>query len=222
MRPRTVLAMITLASIVSITTIESDARADFDFTLSMGMNTRWMRATPALKATAITTSARDLPDADIPMRGGLWLLGGYVDTAATLDDRWVVPIFGGGFYGAVGSSDAIITSRDGSIVRAQPWTTGNFELYLPGLGYRVNKRRWMFGAAMRTGVSVIWMDGLLADGAQYAPMDLKTATFLLQGEVEACRRLDPTTRVCLQVAPRIYDHELLNGVMFGIRAEWGR
>jgi hypothetical protein len=53
-------------------------------------------------------------------------------------------------------------------------------------------------------------------------MDLRAASFLVQAELEACRRLDPTTRLCLQVAPRIFDHELLNGVMFGLRMEWGR
>lgn len=219
MRLRTVLAISTLASLIANA---RDARADFDFQLSLGMNARWMRETPALKAPELTTNARELPAAEIPMRGGLTMLGGYVDTSVTFDDRWVVPLFGGGLYGALGRQDALITSRDGSIVRAQPWTTGSFELYLPGLGLRTKQRRWMFGASLRTGVSFLWMHALLADGAAYAPMDLTRATFLLQGELEACRRLDPATRVCLQVAPRIYEHEVLNGVLFGIRAEWGR
>lgn len=219
MRVRTLLAMMSFAMLASF---PHAARADFDFQLSMGMNGRWMRTMPALAAPALTTNARDLAAGDVPLRGALTMLGGYVDVAVTLDDRFVVPIFGGAYYTALGSYDAIITSREGSIVRAQPWTASSVDLYLPGLGYRIKKRRWMFGAAVRTGASFFWMDGLLADGAEFAPMEMKRATFLLQGELEACRRLDPTTRVCLQVAPRIYEHELMNGVMFGLRAEWGR
>jgi hypothetical protein len=44
---------------------------------------------------------------------------------------------------------------------------------------------------------------------------------MLQFEVEACRRLDPTTRICVHAAPRIYDYEFVNGGIIGIRMEWG-
>lgn len=220
MRTRTVLAVVMLGAGTML--FPKDARADFDFQLSMGMNARWMRATPAMKAPQLTTFTREIEAGDVPMRGGTTMLGAYVDSAVTLDDRWVLPLIGGGYYHALGSYDAIITSRDGSIVRMQPWTADSVDIYLPGVGYRLKKRRWMFGAALRTGASFLAMEGLLADGVEYSGLETKRFTFLLQGEVEACRRLDPTTRVCLQVAPRIYDHELLNGVMFGLRAEWGR
>lgn len=220
MRTRTVLAVVMLGAGTML--FPKDARADFDFQLSMGMNARWMRATPAMKAPQLTTFAREIEAGDVPMRGGTTMLGAYVDSAVTLDDRWVLPLFGGGYYHALGSYDAIITSRDGSIVRMQPWTADSVDIYLPGVGYRLKRRRWMFGASIRTGASFLAMEGLLADGVEYVGLETKRVTFLLQGELEACRRLDPTTRVCLQVAPRIYDHELLNGVMFGLRAEWGR
>jgi hypothetical protein len=219
MRPRTLIALLTLATIAML---PREAHADFDFQLSMGMSTRWVRKTPALSTDALTTDTRDFPAGDVPMRGGMLMLGGYIDAAVTLDDRWVVPLLGGGYYHALGSFDAVITSRDGSIVRAQPWSGEGLDILLPGVGYRAKKRRWMFGATLRMGVGFIAMDALLADGAVYAPMEMRRATFLFQAELEACRRLDPTTRMCLQVAPRIFDHELLNGVLFGLRAEWGR
>jgi len=136
--------------------------------------------------------------------------------------RWRVRRFGFGYVHGPGPYDAVITARDGSIVRMQPWTADSLDIYLPGVGYRMKRRRWMFGASLRTGASFLAMDGLVADGVEWAPVETKRVTFLLQAELEACRRLDPTTRVCLQVAPRIYDHTLLNGVMFGLRAEWGR
>jgi hypothetical protein len=220
MQSRSVLAWTTL---VAIATLSRDARADFDFQASLGMNARWVRATPALEVPDVTTHARKLPSALIPVGGHLTLLGAYVDSAVVLDDHWVVPLFGGGFYGSIGSYDVIITSRDGSIVRAFPWTAFGIDMLTPGLGYRTKQRRWAFEAVVRTGVSWLYMDGVLADGADHVPMDeMMHASFLVQAELEACRRLDPTSRVCLQVAPRIYDHELLNGISFGLRAEWGR
>lgn len=220
MRLRTVLTVVIIGA--AATVVPREARADFDFQLSMGVSARWMRATPAMAAPPLTTFTRAIAAGDVPMRGGVTMLGGYVDAAITLDDRWMLPMIGGGYYRALGSYDAVVTSRDGSIVRMQPWSAESFDILLPGLGYRLKKRRWMFGGALRTGASFLAMDGLLADGAEWASFETKRVTFLLQAELEACRRLDPTTRVCLQVAPRIYDHELLNGVMFGLRAEWGR
>jgi hypothetical protein len=220
MRVRAVLAVVIVGG--AATLVPRDARADFDFQLSMGTNARWMSATPAMAAPELTMFSRIVPAGDVPMRGGMTMLGAYVDAAVTLDDRWVLPLIGGGYYHALGSYNAVISSRDGSLVRMQPWTADSLDIYLPGLGYRMKRRRWMFGAALRTGVSFLAMDGLVADGAEWAPLETKAMTFLLQAELEACRRLDPTTRVCLQVAPRVYDHQLMNGVMFGLRAEWGR
>ena len=199
-----------------------EARADFDFQLAIGTNARWMRATPTLTTPPLLTSARDLPDGKVPMRGGQTMLGGYVDVALTIDDRWVVPMLGAAAYHAAGTYDAVITSRDGSIVRARPWTTFSADILLPGLGYRVKKRRWMFGAALRTGVSWLAMEGVMASGAEADPIELSASTFFVQAELEGCRRLDPTTRVCLLAAPRVYDHQLMNGALFGLRVEWGR
>lgn len=220
MRTRTVLAVLMLGA--AATLVPKDARADFDFQLSMGTNARWMSATPAMAAPQLTTFTREVAAGDIPMRGGMTMLGVYVDAAVTLDDRWVIPLLGAGYHHALGSYDAVITSRDGSIVRMQPWTTDSLDIYLPGLGYRMKRRRWLFGGAIRTGASFLAMNGLLADGPSWASLETTRATFLLQAELEVCRRLDPVTRLCVHVAPRIYDHTLLNGVMFGIRGETGR
>ena len=53
-------------------------------------------------------------------------------------------------------------------------------------------------------------------------MTLSGTSLLVQAEIEACRRLDPMTRMCLQAAPRIYDFGFVNGATFGLRVEWGR
>lgn len=216
---RFVLAGAALACTLVVT---ARARADFDFQLAMGANARWLRSTPALTAPPILTSARDLPSGSVPMRGGQTMAGGYADIGLVLDDRVVVPVLGGGIYHAAGSYDAVITSRDGSVVRARPWTTFSAELLLPGIGYRVKRRRWLVSAALRTGVSYLVMEGVMASGADADPTDLSAGTFLLQAELDVCRRLDPTTRLCVSASPRIYEYEPMNGAMLGIRAEWGR
>lgn len=199
-----------------------DARADFDFQLATSCSGAWLRRTPTLSATSISTSARDIAPGEIKTRGGLAMLGVSADIDLTLDDRWKVPFVGGSAYWAVGSYDAVVTSFDGSIARLRPWSTFRGDLLLPGLGYRWKHRRNMIGANVRTGVSFASMGGTVASGAGTVDLSLSASTFLVQVEVEACRRLDPTTRVCLQVVPRIYEHELMNGFTVGLRMEWGR
>ena len=200
-----------------------DARAEFDFQFAANMNGAWLRRTPALSARRVSTSARDIAAGDIQTRGGLALLGFSADLDLTLDDRWKVPLLGGAAYWAVGSYPTTITSYDGSIAHLRPWSTFRADLLLPGVGRRWKHRRNMWGAAIRTGISFATMGGTVAAGTETVPLTtLTAATFLVQVEFEACRRLDPTTRVCAQVVPRLYEHELLNGLTFGLRMEWGR
>jgi len=199
-----------------------EARADFDFQFASGVNAGWMRKTPSFATGPIVTNARDLNGGSVPMRGGTTTLGPYLDIALTLDDRWSIPLLGGAAYWAVGSYDSVATSYDGSLVNVRPWSAFRGDLLLPGLGRRFKYRRYMWGVSMRTGLSYLSMGGSLADGRESVPLDLSATTFVLQAEVEACRRLDPTTRACLLVVPKIYDFEFLNGLTFGLRVEWGR
>jgi hypothetical protein len=199
-----------------------DARADFDFQLAANANGGWLRHTPAMSSQRISTSARDIAPGSVKTRGGLGLVGFAADVELTVDDRWKVPLAGGAVYWAVGSYDATISSLDGSIARLRPWSTFRGDILLPGIGHRWKHRRNMWGVAIRTGISFVTMGGTVAAGAQAVPLELDASTFLLQFELEGCRRLDPTTRVCLQIVPRVYEHELLNGLTAGLRLEWGR
>jgi hypothetical protein len=83
-------------------------------------------------------------------------------------------------------------------------------------------RRFMFVASLRTGVSGMFMNGSIAGGSGEMPTALSAKSGMLQVELEACRRLDPGTRVCAQLAPRIYDFGFINGATLGLRIEWGR
>jgi hypothetical protein len=211
-----------LCVLAATAVLAHDARADFDFQFATNVNGGWLRQTPSLSAPALSTSAREMDAGQVRRTGGLVLLGPSLDVDLTLDDRWKVPLLGGSLQWAAGSYDATITSFDGSITRLRPWTTFRGDLLLPGVGRRWKHRRYMLGAAVRTGVSFLKMDGSLAAGADTVPLSVSATTFLVQVEIEGCRRLDPTTRICLQVVPRIYEHELMNGVVFGLRMEWGR
>ena len=213
--------MAVLSSIV-VCTCAHDARADFDFQLATSFSGGWYRRTPTLTAKEVTTGAREMGEGSIRTGRSVAMLGIGADVDLTLDDRWKVPLIGGNAWWTVGSYDAVLTIFDGSIARLRPWSTFRGDVLLPGIGRRWKHRRTMWALAVRSGISFTTMGGTVAAGSEAFPLDLSAATFLVQVELEGCRRLDPTTRVCLQVVPRVYEYELLNGVTFGLRMEWGR
>jgi hypothetical protein len=198
------------------------ARADIDFELAANLNGAWLRQLPALRAGAVTTSAREMGKGTVAGRGGVGLLGPVFELALTFDDKWKMPLFGGAAAWAVGPYDTIVTSFDGSIAELRPWSTFRADLLLPGVGRRFKHRRNMWGIGIRSGVSYVSMGGSVAAGRERWGLDLEAVTFLVQAEIEGCRRLDPTTRICLQIAPRLYEHSFMNGLTAGLRYEWGR
>lgn len=198
------------------------ARADFDIQAAVTGGVSWRRAVPTLTGEATSTAARDVPESGVPIGGALTSLGAAFDLGVTIDDRWIVPTLGLGGYGALGSYDTVVTSADGSIARVRPWTTYEIDALLPGLGYRAKQRRFMFSASVRSGLTYLHANGSVAGGGDEQPMKLSGYSLLVQAEIEACRRLDPMTRACLHIAPRIYDFGFMNGATFGLRVEWGR
>jgi hypothetical protein len=68
----------------------------------------------------------------------------------------------------------------------------------------------------------MFVGGSIAGGASDVTTSLSAYSGVLEVQLEACRRLDPATRICLQAAPRIYDFGLMNGGTLGLRVEWGR
>ena len=181
-----------------------------------------MRRTPSFTAAGVSTSAREIGEGSIDSGRSLAMMGVGGDVELTIEDRWKVPLLGGNAHWAVGRYDETVTGFDGSIARLRPWSTFRGDILLPGVGRRWTHRRNMWAAAIRTGLSFATMGGSVAAGTETVPLDLDAKTFLVQVELEACRRLDPTTRVCLQLVPRVFEHELMNGVTFGVRMEWGR
>jgi len=213
----------TLVAGVLATAITRPAHADWDFQLGASMAGGWLRETPDFTTEKMSTTARDISEGTVRSRGGLAMMGLGFDTDLIIDDRWKVPTLGGNAFWAIGSYSSLITSRDGSVVRLRPWTTWRGDILLPGIGRRWKHRRYMVEAALRTGVSWMQVAGSVAAGGDRVELtNTQAITFLLQAEIEGCRRLDPTTRVCLQIVPRLYEHGWLNGGTVGIRMEWGR
>lgn len=200
------------------------AHADADFQLASWFGAGWMRQAPDLKLTeSVELGTRELAaQSRLANRGSRALVGGGVDTTLVLDDRWLVPLFGGSFHAALGPYDGTYTSVDGSLARLRPWSATRVDILLPGLGLRAKHRRWMWGAEVRAGISGYQENVSIASAASSMSAEASAVTFLAVGRLEACRRLDPVTRLCLDVQPRLYDFSAMNGVMFGLRIEWGR
>jgi hypothetical protein len=213
---------LTIGASMLAVSIATPAHADLDVQLGTAASVAWTRSVPTLKSESTSTAAREVGASKVPIGGSLTAAGVVVDLGVTVDDRIFVPALGFGGYGAVGSYDTIVTSADGSIARARPWTTYQLDVLLPGIGYRMKHRRTMFVASVRTGISGMYMSGSISGAQGDTLTSLSGVSALLQVELEACRRLDPLTRVCAQVAPRIYDFGFMNGATFGVRVEWGR
>jgi hypothetical protein len=149
------------------------------------------------------------------------MLGGSADSALITGRSWVFPMLGLAVHGAAFSSPRVIGSVDGSIVEQRSWTAFDVDGLLPGVGYRWTERRWMFGATIRTGVSGAELIASVASGRQTVDHELVKVSFLLRAELEGCRRIDPVERVCLSVAPTIYQFGFGNGGVVGLRWEVG-
>jgi hypothetical protein len=65
------------------------------------------------------------------------------------------------------------------------------------------------------------MNGTVAAGAETYDVTPRATSFYARAQVEACRRFDPTERVCLFVAPSIYEFGFGTGAYAGIRWEIG-
>ena len=152
---------------------------------------------------------------------GLTFVGVGATIGVVIEDRTWVPALHLEVATVVGRSPAIVTGFDGSIGEVHPWTGKHVALHMLGIGARAKHRRWMVEGSLMPGLSAIWMS------ASYATADDATATnallisFSLRAELTGCRRLDPVTRVCVVLAPNVYEHGFFNGGALGLRWEVG-
>jgi hypothetical protein len=148
-------------------------------------------------------------------------IGAALDSNWIVDRRWRVPFLGIAVTGALGSYDSRVTSYDGSIAELRPWTAARTDILFPGFGYRGTYRRYGWATVVRPGLSILTMDAGIAGGTDSVDVPLRSVSFVLEAEIDGCRRLDPTVRLCAQVKPRLFEREVVSGVTLGIGVEWG-
>jgi hypothetical protein len=134
---------------------------------------------------------------------------------------WVFPLLGLSTYAAVGTSPRVLGAIDGTVGELRGWTAMAGDVTLSGLGYRVNDRRWMFGVEVRPGIAFVMATGALYAGDLATEVPSQRVGFALRGEVEGCRRIDPTHRLCLVASPNLYAFGFGNGGALTLRWEMG-
>lgn len=178
-------------------------------------------ALPRLSFDDGARAATRVASGTYPASGGVTFAGAGFSLGATFSDHWLVPFFGADFSAAIGPSDRVLTSLDGSLADLRPWTARKLDVWLFGVGYRMKKRRWMFQAVFEPGVSAIWVNGAIATGRDAVDVRTSAVSFAARVDFEVCRRFDPTNRGCLFFAPSVYEFGLLNGGSVGVRWEFG-
>lgn len=204
--------------------VAREARADFDLQVAASGGGGFMRETPSFATREVSTAARDLPEGTEVQRSpfGLALAGMTTGAALTWRSGLVVPVVAFGVYFPVGAYGRVPASVDGSVAELRPWTAYRLDAALPGLGYRINRRRFTFGGAIRPAVAWMRVSGAVASGATAEQVHVSDTGFVVQAELEVCRRFDPTTRGCLEITPRVLDMgTFVNGGLVSLRLELG-
>jgi hypothetical protein len=217
-------ALVVIGFLLVVAPGAAHARDRSAFELSFDVREHWYRSMPRLKlGGAQETYLRTVEGGELPSTGSQHFLAAVIDSAYISNDRLEIPIFGVGGAAAIGSSPRVITSLDGSMVELKPWTTGMVTFFLPGIGVRFKERRWMFAARARLTGTMMWMNAAVATGRDVVGFDSSptTSAFGLRAELEVCRRMDPTNRLCLLVSPHVLEFGVMNGGSLGLRWEIG-
>jgi hypothetical protein len=205
--------------------VTQDKPGRHDGELSFDLRDYWLRSMPQFSLSDPTPiGVRSVGTGTLPSTGEQHFLALAIDTKYIYNQRFEFPIFGLVGGGAVGQSPRVVSSVDGTMVDMKPWTAGAFTFLLPGVGFRFRERRWMFGANVRMVATLVWEQVTFASGASKddSPPALWAATFGARAHVEACRRLDLESRLCLFVEPHLYEFSALNGGSAGLRWEFGK
>lgn len=177
---------------------------------------------PSVSITSASTSTRTFGGATRPLNVAMGFAGVRMGMDFVIGDRWIVPLVGIGFSGAVGVYSDWLTSVDGTAVRVHP--AGGFlaDADILGLGVRFKKRRWMFEARVAPGVAMMGLPVAAADGKTWTDLDPPLALSpTLRASLSLCRRLDPMERVCAMVVPNVYEWGWGNGGSISLRWEMG-
>lgn len=168
------------------------------------------------------TSLRTLPAATLPAFGPTGFAGvgarlEWADRGPIVLDPMVVR-----FAGAFGPTSRTLGGIDGTLASVDPGSMLYGSLST-GIGFRAKRRRWMFGATMDIGASLMSAHAVVYDGTNAVALDVQPSfSFMMDLDLEACRRIDPTSRVCIVLRPHVYDFGFFNGASIALRWEIGR
>jgi hypothetical protein len=157
----------------------------------------------------------------VPVGEPLTMTTAGASVGLAVSERWVLNLARIGASFAVGRSSRVVSAVDGQLTEVRPWTTAQIDMEMWGVTWRTKVRRWLFEAGLWPGVSVMWMKASMASGDESAGTTGFAVSGVLRGDLAACRRLDPKTRICLAVSPLIYEHGFLNGGAVSLRWEVG-
>jgi len=211
------------ASLLVLPSLAHARDAQVEIQGAFDLSTTWIRSMPhmVVSDTTATVGNRTIGGAMLPQTGSSTFVGAGFEVGWAVNDRIVIPGLGLALGTAVGSRASVLTSVDGSMAELRPWTAYEGDVLLPGLGLRVKDGRWMYSGLLRTGVSIVGMNGSVAYGTDTIDISGFRASFLVRAQFEACRRLDPLERICLVLAPSVYQFGFLNGGTASIRWEVG-
>jgi hypothetical protein len=189
---------------------------------SFGGQFEWMPYVPSLGVPTTSTPVRTIEGGTLPPSGSLFFAGAQADSSLVVRSRLVVPLVGISGALAAGNSSAVVTTLDGSIAEVRPWTAYRVECLLPGIGVRLTRRRWTVSAWARGYVVGVGMGASIATAGGSSDLSSPSRFGLaVRAELEGCRRLDPLNRLCMFVAPALYEFGPFNGGSAGLRWELG-
>jgi len=225
MRARRVRRIVPASALVAgAIVVASPARAEVSaIEASFDVQLQHLRAMPNLEhsASQLGDFGRNLPETDIGTGNAESFLGAGFGIEAVVHDRVRLPILGFSLASAIGSSPRVFGSIDGSIVEVDTWKSGLLTVLFPGYGFRIKDRRWMFEGAAQPGLAYLFTSGAVAQGAARYDASFHAASFLVQVDLAACRRIDPVERACLFAAPAIYEFGVFQAWTVGFRWELG-
>jgi hypothetical protein len=220
---RTVLTRAALAGAFAFAVASTEAkRCAAQAMMELGADASWFASMPVVSlADPQSTWLRSVHGGPLVSTGAAVFAGGHLGGSLAVNRHWSVPILSLGVASAAGPSERVNASIDGSAVQLKPWTTWQLTLLGPGVEARAVTGKWLFSASVRGGLSMMWMGVDVAAGSTGENHTASALTGLARAEARGCRRLDPMHRVCLTVAPHVYQYGWLNGVSAGLLWELG-
>ena len=209
------------AAICGCVLVSRGAHAEPRAQASFSLYGSWLPRLPAVRTSTAFTWLRSVAPTELSPVGASLFGGGAFDVKCALDDRWFIPLLGVGVGAQMAPMGSVFGGADGSVVELQPWTAIQVLILGPGWGVRKKERRWMWSAVVRTGASFVSMKALIGTGADALFVNASRWEPLLRGEAEFCRRFDPTSRLCVFVAPHLYESGWANGGSAGVSWELG-